>query len=112
MSSSGEQFLQSVDTSGAKKNVLYLASILEKFIEQVGPTNAVQLTIDNKLVNLVAWNLITRRYPHIFFQGCVVHALNLLLKLYFYANNNIQCNIGCCYWHKTTSFIGRVLKLC
>ena len=57
-----------------------MASILEKFIEQVGPTNVVQVSADNAPVNPVAWNLVSTKYPHIFFQGCVVHALNLLLK--------------------------------
>ena len=80
VSSAGEEFIGSVDTSGVEKNAEYLASVLEKFIEHVGPTNVVQVTADNAPVNPAAWNLVSMKYPHIFFQGCVVHALNLLLK--------------------------------
>ena len=57
-----------------------MAFILEKFIEQVGSKNLVQVTADNTNANPAAWNLVSDKYPHIYFQGCVVHALNLLLK--------------------------------
>ena len=80
VSSAGEQFLGAVDTSGEEKNAVYLASILETFIEKVGPANVVQVTTDNAPVNPAAWNLVSSKYPHIFFQGCAVHALNLLIK--------------------------------
>ncbi len=69
-----------MDTNGIEKNALFLASILEKFIEQVGPTNVVQVTTDIVLVNPTAWNMVSSKYPHIFFQGSVVHALNLLVQ--------------------------------
>ena len=80
ISSAGEEFLGSVDTSGATKDATYLADVLIKFIEQVGLENVVQVTTDNASVNLRAWELVSEKYPHIFFQGCIVHALNLLLK--------------------------------
>ncbi len=80
VSSAGEEFLGSVDTSGCEKNGVYLAAVLEKFIEQVGPKNIVLVTTDNAPVNSSAWDMISEKYPHIFYQGCVVHALNLLLK--------------------------------
>ena len=51
LSSAGEEFLGSVDTSGCEKNGVYLATLLEKFIEQVGLKNIVLITIDNALVN-------------------------------------------------------------
>lgn len=80
VSSAGEQFLGSVDTSGFEKTATYLAAILEKFIEEVGPENVVQVTTDNAAANKAAWKLVSTKYPHLFFQGCIVHALNLLLK--------------------------------
>jgi len=69
-----------VDTTRVEKDAVYLASVLEKFIKKVGPNNIVQVTTDNIVVNPVAWNLISSKYLHIFFQGCMVHALNLMLK--------------------------------
>jgi len=80
VSSVGEQFLGSVDTSGQKKTAAYVAAILEEFIEKMGLTNVVQVIADNINANSAAWNLVSSKYLHIFFQGCVVHALNLLLK--------------------------------
>ena len=80
VSSAGEQFIGSVDATGVEKDAVYLASVLEKFIETVGPNNVVQVTTDNTAVNPAAWKLISSKYPHIFFQGCMVHALNLMLK--------------------------------
>jgi len=69
-----------VETSGQNKTTAYVATVLEEFIEQVGPNNLVQVTTNNTNANPAAWNLVSRKYPHIFFQGCMVHALNLLLK--------------------------------
>jgi len=80
VSSSSEAFLGSMDTSGVIKNAGYLAAMLEKFIEQASPHNVVQVMADNAPANPVAWNLVSLKYPHIFYQGCVVHTLNLLLK--------------------------------
>ena len=54
VSSAGEEFIGSVDTSGVEKNAEYLAFVLEKFIEHVGPTNVVQVTTDNAPVNPAA----------------------------------------------------------
>ena len=63
-----------------QKGVQYLANVLEHFIEMIGPSNVVQLYTDNASVNLAVVTLVQQKYPHIFFQGCIVHALNLLLK--------------------------------
>ena len=80
VSSAGEQFLGSVDTSGFEKTGEYLATVLDGFLQKVGPENVVQITADNATVNPKAVGIVTKKYPHIFFQGCVAHALNLLLK--------------------------------
>ena len=75
----GEHFLGSVDTSGHKKTAEYQASIIEKYIEEVGPNNVVQIATDNASIMKAATDIITTKYSHIYFQGCVVHAMNLLL---------------------------------
>ena len=38
VSPSGELFLGSVDTTGNEKTATYMASLMERFIEQIGPT--------------------------------------------------------------------------
>jgi len=69
-----------MDATGNKKDVVFLTSVLEKFIEKVGPNNVVQVTRNNIVVNPTVWNLISSKYLNIFFQSCTVHALNLMLE--------------------------------
>ena len=66
ISPAGEQFLGSVDTSRCEKNAKYLATVLEKFILEIGVENVMQVTADNTLVNPKAWKLIAPKYPLIF----------------------------------------------
>jgi hypothetical protein len=80
VSSATEQFLEAVDTIGYPKTAEYQASIMEKYIEEVGPQNVVQICTDNASSMKAAANIITDKYPHIYFQGCAVHAMNLLLE--------------------------------
>ena len=47
MSPNGELFLGSVDTTGNEKTATYMASLMERFIEQVGPHNIVQVCTNN-----------------------------------------------------------------
>ena len=75
-----EQFLGAVDTTGYPKTAVYQASIMEKYIEKVGPQNIVQICTNNTSSMKVATDIITNKYPHIYFQGCVFHAMNLLLE--------------------------------
>jgi hypothetical protein len=53
---------------------------MEKYIEEVGPQNIVQICTDNASSMKAAADIITNKYPHIYFQGCVVHVMNLLLE--------------------------------
>jgi hypothetical protein len=75
-----EQFLGAVDTTGYPRTAEYQASIMEKYIEEVGPQNIVQICTDNASSMKVAADIITDKYLHIYFQGCAVHAMNLLLE--------------------------------
>jgi hypothetical protein len=75
-----EQFLGAVDTTGYPKTAEYQASIMEKYLEEVGPQNIVQICTDNTSSMKAAADIITDKYPHIYFQGCIVHAMNLLLE--------------------------------
>jgi hypothetical protein len=75
-----EQFMGAVDTTGYPKTAEYQASIMEKYKEEVGPQNIVHICIDNASSMKAAADIITDKYPHIYFQGCVVHAMNLLLE--------------------------------
>ena len=80
VSPSGELFLESVDTTGNEKTATYMASLLERFIKQVGPRNIVQVCTDNDRSMLNASKIIVEKYPHIYMQGCAAHAMDLLLE--------------------------------
>ena len=80
VSPSGELFLGSVDTTGNEKTATYMASLMERFIEQVGPHNIVQVCTNNDRSMLNASKIITEKYPHIYMQGCAAHAMDLLLE--------------------------------
>ena len=80
VSPSGELFLGSVDTTGNEKTATYMASLMERFIEQVGPHNIVQVCTDNDRSMLNTSKIITEKYPHIYMQGCAAHAMDLLLE--------------------------------
>jgi hypothetical protein len=75
-----EQFLGAVDTTGYPKTAEDQASIMEKYIEEVGPQNIVQICTGNASPMKAAADIITDKYPHIYFQGCAVYAMNLLLE--------------------------------
>ena len=80
VSSVGELFLGSVDTTGNEKTAEYMASIMDKFIEQVGPHNIVQVCTDNAKSMLKASQIMVKKYPHLYIQGCATHAMDLLLE--------------------------------
>jgi hypothetical protein len=53
---------------------------MEKYIKEVGLHNVVQVCIDNASSMKAVANIITNKFPHIYFQGCAVYAMNLLLE--------------------------------
>jgi hypothetical protein len=80
VSSAVEQFLGSIDTTGYLKTTQYQASFMEKYIEEVGPHNVVQICTNNASSMKAATDIITNKYLHIYFQGCTMHTMNLLLE--------------------------------
>jgi hypothetical protein len=62
-----EQFLKSVDTMGYQKVVQYQASIMEKYIAEVGPHNVVEICTNNASSMKVVTDIITNKYLHIYF---------------------------------------------
>ena len=76
----GDIFLGLVGTSGNKKTKEYIAGELKKFIEQIGPMKVSQICTNNVTNMLGAVDKVIKTYPHIYKQGCVAHALDLLLE--------------------------------
>ena len=72
--------LEAVDTTGYSKTVEYQASIMEKYIKEVDSQNIMQICIDNASSMKAAVDIITDKFLHIYFQGCGVYMMNLLLE--------------------------------
>ena len=76
----GAMFLKAEDCSGEVKDSNFIADILIVAIEHVGPTNVVQVIIDNAPVCKAAGLIVESRYNHIFWTPCIAHNLNLILE--------------------------------
>jgi hypothetical protein len=77
-------FLREEDCSGEVKNSKFIVDILISAIEQVGPTNVVQVITNNapvcKVVCKAAGLFVESRYHHIFWTPCIVQNLNFILE--------------------------------
>jgi hypothetical protein len=47
VSSTGEEFLGAIDTSGLMKDAVYIANVIKRYLIEVGPQNVVQVCTDN-----------------------------------------------------------------
>jgi hypothetical protein len=80
VSPAGEEFLGAIDTSGHMKDAVYIADVIKRYLIDVGPQNVVQVCTDNANVMRKVVSIIQQQWPHLYFQGYMVHALNLLLQ--------------------------------
>jgi hypothetical protein len=80
ISPAGEEFLGAIDTSGHMKNAVYIADVIKRYLIEVGPENVVQVCTDNANVMRKAVSIVQQQWPDLYFQGCMAHALNLLLQ--------------------------------
>jgi hypothetical protein len=62
-----KKFLRSMDTTEYQKIAKYQASIMEKYIEKAGFQNIVQICTNNASSMKAAIDIITDKYPHIYF---------------------------------------------
>ncbi|KAH9291987.1 hypothetical protein KI387_042831, partial [Taxus chinensis] len=76
----GPYFLRAIDCSGKRKDVEFQYQILKDAIEEVGPSNVVQVVTDAAYVCRAAGKLVEREYRHIYWTPCCVHAMNNALK--------------------------------
>ena len=76
----GDVFLGSVDSTGERKDIAYTTELISKYIDEVGPSNIVQMCTDNAAVMTGAMRSLEQKYPHMYRQGCAAHILDLLLE--------------------------------
>jgi hypothetical protein len=80
VSPAGEEFLGAIDTSSHMKDAVYIADVIKRYLIEVGPENVVQVCTDNTSVMHKTVSILQQQWPHLYFQGCMAHALNLLLQ--------------------------------
>eukprot|EP00253_Pinus_taeda_P004520 PITA_04520 len=79
MSVSGAIFLTAHDYSDKFRTAINIAEALLETIDHIGPYNVIQVITDNAPNCKAARAIIEDKYPNIFWSGCLVHTLNLLM---------------------------------
>jgi hypothetical protein len=80
VSPAGEEFLGAIDTSGHMNDAVYIANVIKKYLIEVGPENIVQVCTEYASVMRKSVSIVQQQRPHLYFQGCMAHALNLTLQ--------------------------------
>jgi hypothetical protein len=78
VSASGAMFLAAHDSSLTIASTQNISNLLLKTINDVGPSNVIQVITDNTANCKGARKIIERVHPHIFWSRCLVHPLNIL----------------------------------
>ena len=76
---SGAIFLSAYDYSDKFKTSVNIAKPLLETIEIIGPYNVVQVITDNAANCKTVGAIIEDKYPNIFWSGCLVHTMKLLM---------------------------------
>jgi hypothetical protein len=79
VSASGAVFLSTHDYSDHYTTGINIANALLKTIQGIGPYNVIQVITDNVANCKAVGAIIEDRYPNIFWSGCLVHTMNLLM---------------------------------
>ena len=62
------------------KDARYHFTVLQRNIEDVGPSNVAHVVTDCCSNMLSMWSILLQAYPFLFVTGCICHRLNTLLK--------------------------------
>ena len=79
VSASGAVFLLAHDYSDRYKTGINIAQPLFDTIQTIGPYNVIQVITDNAANCKAVGAIIEDKYTNIFWSGCLVHTLNLLM---------------------------------
>jgi hypothetical protein len=115
---SGAIFLSTHDYLDHYKTSINIANALLKTIQEIGPYNVIQVITDNAANCKAVGAIIEDMYPNIFWSGCLVHTMNLLMHDIIKMKDHDYRRIGALYKrgkkmiifitnHSTTHFIFR-----
>ncbi|RVW37984.1 hypothetical protein CK203_084186 [Vitis vinifera] len=78
--SKGTMFMQSIDASSMIKTGEKMFELLDKWVEQVGEENVIQVITDNHSSYVMAGRLLELKRPHLYWTPCAAHCLDLMLE--------------------------------
>ncbi|RVW75586.1 hypothetical protein CK203_056441 [Vitis vinifera] len=78
--SKGTMFMQSIDASSMIKTGEKMFELLDKWVEQVGEENVIQVITDNHSSYVMARRLLELKRPHLYWTPCAAHCLDLMLE--------------------------------
>ncbi|RVW44255.1 hypothetical protein CK203_099607 [Vitis vinifera] len=78
--SKGTLFMQSIDASSMIKTGEKMFELLDKWVEQVGEENVIQVITDNHSSYVIAGRLLELKRPHLYWTPCAAHCLDLMLE--------------------------------
>ncbi|XP_034255548.1 uncharacterized protein LOC117653772 [Thrips palmi] len=73
-------FYKTLELKDKREDSEFVAGELDKLIIELDPQKVVIIITDNVAYNVVAWEIIKAKYPHIETVGCSAHCLNLLMN--------------------------------
>jgi hypothetical protein len=81
VSATGAVFLAAHDSSSIIASCQNILDLLFKTINDVGPSNVIQVITDNATNCMGVSKIIEGVHPHIFWSACLVHTLNRLCMI-------------------------------
>ncbi|XP_052171981.1 uncharacterized protein LOC127787936 [Diospyros lotus] len=76
----GSVFIESIDTSSYAKDGMKLYQLLDRFVEDIGETNVVQVVTDNASANVLAGEFLMTKHKNLYWTPCAAHCLDLMLE--------------------------------
>eukprot|EP00253_Pinus_taeda_P001827 PITA_01827 len=76
----GTMFMKSIDAFAHIKDAPLLCELLDIFIQEVGPSNVVQVITDNTEYYVAVGKMLMERYPNLFWTPCAAHCIDLRLE--------------------------------
>eukprot|EP00253_Pinus_taeda_P006025 PITA_06025 len=76
----GTMFMKSVDASAHIKDARTLCELLDIFMQEVGPSNVVQVVTDNAANYVAVGKMLIDRYPNLFWTPCDAQCIDLMLE--------------------------------
>ncbi|XP_075500617.1 uncharacterized protein LOC142539215 [Primulina tabacum] len=76
----GTVFIESVDGSSYSHTGAKLFDLFDKYVQQIGAKNVVQIVTDSASANVLAGRHLEAQYPHLYWSPCAAHCLDLMLE--------------------------------